>query len=95
MEEEVKILSEIESKEYLLKIQEEKIEKLEKENEQNIKFKNIFLMLLFIFFPIALLGLSEVLRWEDIKLFILMIPVMGVVFGILYLLGLIVKKIKE
>lgn len=92
MEEEVKILSGIEAKEYLLKIQEEKIEKLEKENEQNIKFKNIFLMLLFIFFPIALLGLNEVLRLEDIKLFILMIPVIGIVFGILYLLGLIVKK---
>jgi len=71
---------------------EEKIKKLEKENS---KFKNLFYLSLVIVFPIAILGLIKVLKWEDVKLFILMIPATVIVFAIFYLLGLIVKKFKE
>lgn len=89
---EEKTLTEIESKDYLLKISEDKIKELEKSLRRH---NNFLLISIYTIFPMAILGLLSITR-ENVKFFLIMLPVALILIALsLGLLGWLVEKIKK
>jgi len=88
-------LSEVENKDYLLKIQEDKIKKLEK---KITGYERFLLIAVFTIFPIAIMGLyfmTTLATWDNIKFFLIVIPIIAVVLLALALFGWLSEKIKN
>ena len=88
----IKTLTEIESKDYTIKLQENEIFELKKKLQ---KHHNFLLISIYTIFPLAISGLLFIATWENFKFFLIMIPVLIIVALPLGLLGWLLKKIRN
>lgn len=91
----MKTLSEVEYKDYLLKIQEDKIKKLEK---KITGYERFLLIAVFTIFPMAIMGLyfmTTIATRNNTKLILIVIPIIAVFLLVLALLGWLSEKIRE
>lgn len=87
-----KILNEIENNRYLIINQENEISDLKNSIK---KYERFLLISIYTIFPLAIIGLLYLIKIIDVKFTLLSIIIIISSLGLLYLLGLLVQKIKK